>query len=325
MKRLFNCTIFTTILLLSCLIGVSQNHPSYVPTNGLFGWYPFNGNTNDESGNGNDGINNGAILDKDKDGNLNSSYYFNGTSVIDIPNSAQPGNFTITFWFKSNVGSTSPTGLHYPIELGSDSVPDFPCIGTTVKFFQCGATLIDSSVIFVADGAYGCGNVLQVDRFTQGDIHFVSVSRTDTTYRVVLDSILLVDDSTLNDFYINRIKIGNRSIPNYGFEGVIDNVGIWNRYLSDLEVSNLYNEGLTGLSVSPTNNVYQIKVFPNPSKDNITIDAENYKGVEVYDLSGRLIIKSALKTIDLEEQSKGLYLLKIKANGTTQEFKVFKE
>ena len=69
----------------------------------------------------------------------------------------------------------------------------------------------------------------------------------------------------------------------------------------------------------------KIKVYPNPTRSNLTIDAENYKGVEVYDTSGRLIIKSALNTIDLEEQSKGLYLLKVNANGTTQEFKVFKE
>ena len=66
-------------------------------------------------------------------------------------------------------------------------------------------------------------------------------------------------------------------------------------------------------------------MYPNPTNGKLTIDAENYEGVEVYDVSGRLIIKSTLKTIDLEEQSKGLYLLKVNANGTTQEFKVFKE
>jgi hypothetical protein len=27
--------------------------PNYVPSNGLVGWWPFNGNANDESGNGN--------------------------------------------------------------------------------------------------------------------------------------------------------------------------------------------------------------------------------------------------------------------------------
>jgi hypothetical protein len=40
----------------------AQNVPSYVPTNGLVGWWPFNGNANDESGNGNNGTVNGATL-----------------------------------------------------------------------------------------------------------------------------------------------------------------------------------------------------------------------------------------------------------------------
>jgi endonuclease I len=68
-----------------------------------------------------------------------------------------------------------------------------------------------------------------------------------------------------------------------------------------------------------------ISVYPNPAGGKLTIDAENFEGVEVYDTLGRLIIKSSSNTIDLEEQSKGLYLLKVNANGTTQEFKVFKK
>jgi hypothetical protein len=36
--------------------------PSYVPTNGLVGWWPFNGNANDESGNGHNGTVTGATL-----------------------------------------------------------------------------------------------------------------------------------------------------------------------------------------------------------------------------------------------------------------------
>ena len=78
-------------------------------------------------------------------------------------------------------------------------------------------------------------------------------------------------------------------------------------------------------SVTSVERSSDIKVYPNPTNGKLTIDAENFEDVEVYDTSGRLIIKSSLKTIDLEEQSKGLYLLKINASGTTQEFKVFKE
>jgi PKD repeat protein len=38
----------------------------YIPRNGLIGWWPFNGNANDESGNGNNGLVNGAILTSDR-------------------------------------------------------------------------------------------------------------------------------------------------------------------------------------------------------------------------------------------------------------------
>ncbi|MDA7836719.1 SBBP repeat-containing protein [Salibacteraceae bacterium] len=78
--------------------------------------------------------------------------------------------------------------------------------------------------------------------------------------------------------------------------------------------------GLNNLATSSN-----IKVYPNPTNGKLTIDSKNFEGVEVYDVSGRLINKSELNTIDLEGQSKGLYLLKINANGTTQEFKVLKE
>ena len=47
--------------------------PSYVPTNGLVGYWPFNGNANDESGNGNNGTVNGATLTTDRFGNSNSA------------------------------------------------------------------------------------------------------------------------------------------------------------------------------------------------------------------------------------------------------------
>ena len=61
-------------------VTIAQNVPSYVPTNGLVGWWPFNGNANDESGNGNDCTVDGAILSNDRLGNQNSSYFFNGTN-----------------------------------------------------------------------------------------------------------------------------------------------------------------------------------------------------------------------------------------------------
>jgi len=48
----------------------------YIPRNGLIGWWPFNGNANDESGNGNNGIVTSAILTTNRLGVANSAYSF---------------------------------------------------------------------------------------------------------------------------------------------------------------------------------------------------------------------------------------------------------
>jgi hypothetical protein len=67
---------------------LAQTVPSYVPTNGLVGWWPFSGNANDESGNGNNGTVNGATLSSDRFGNSGKAYSFDGTSFIEILNSS---------------------------------------------------------------------------------------------------------------------------------------------------------------------------------------------------------------------------------------------
>ena len=54
--------------------------PNYVPTNGLVAFWPFNGNANDASGNGNNGAVNGATLTTDRNGNANSAYNFDGAN-----------------------------------------------------------------------------------------------------------------------------------------------------------------------------------------------------------------------------------------------------
>jgi hypothetical protein len=84
----------------------AQNLPAYLPSNGLVAWYPFNGNANDESGNGNDGVVNGATLTSDRNGNVNCAFYFNGSSYIIGSSNAFPvQERSISIWFYSeNIG-----------------------------------------------------------------------------------------------------------------------------------------------------------------------------------------------------------------------------
>lgn len=51
-------------------------------SSGLVAYYPFNGNAQDESGNGNNGTVNGATLITDRFGNTNAAYFFSGNDDI---------------------------------------------------------------------------------------------------------------------------------------------------------------------------------------------------------------------------------------------------
>ena len=97
-----------TKVLLSLLIcisisvsALSQATPSYVPTNGLVGWWPFNGNADDASGNGNNGtFSNGSYVPSIWD----MAAEFNGnSSLITIPSSSSFDTDSFTFSLRVNL------------------------------------------------------------------------------------------------------------------------------------------------------------------------------------------------------------------------------
>ena len=72
MRFLYFLLIFFFPVILIC------QPPSYVSTNGLMGFWPFSGNANDVSGNGNHGTVNGASLTTDRFNSTSAAYSFNG-------------------------------------------------------------------------------------------------------------------------------------------------------------------------------------------------------------------------------------------------------
>jgi hypothetical protein len=89
--------------------GFSQVIPDYVSNDGLIGWYPFNGNANDEAQNANDGYVNGASLQLDKNNENNSLFHFDGVDDnISIENDSDfnfdnTDPFSIQVWIKSEL------------------------------------------------------------------------------------------------------------------------------------------------------------------------------------------------------------------------------
>lgn len=75
----------------------------------------------------------------------------------------------------------------------------------------------------------------------------------------------------------------------------------------------------------------EIKVFPNPTQDIISVTFENpsKKNITVFNLKGVLIVNKVThglsETIDISQYSSGIYILKVETGGRIKIFKIFKE
>ncbi len=91
------------LIALSLSLNSFAQLPSWLSPNGLLAWYPFNGNANDISGQGNNGTVTNASLTTDMAGNANAAYAFDGVSgnIHVLDNAALRLNgtdFTISAW-----------------------------------------------------------------------------------------------------------------------------------------------------------------------------------------------------------------------------------
>ncbi len=94
---------------------MNQLNPTVNLTTGLVAFYPFNGNTNDESGNNNNGVINGNItLSTDRTGATNRAYTFNGGTLVVAHRPYltinQNNSFTVSFWVNKS-GTQNPVHI----------------------------------------------------------------------------------------------------------------------------------------------------------------------------------------------------------------------
>jgi len=224
------------LLLLSLFIAAqsyAQNVPSYVPTNGLVGWWPFSGNAIDSSGNGNNGTVNGATPNTDRFGNLNKSYSFNGSSnyilmptMINMPMGSNPR--TLSVWMKPS--SLSNLWTLTAIGYGSSS---------TNNAFMFG---LGNNIITVQGWANDFNSPLN---YTINQWIHAVCTYDGTNIKIYVNGVFI--GSGINSMWNTigtEFYFGARpSLGNSYFPGQLDDIGIWNRALSACEIKKLYNAG----------------------------------------------------------------------------------
>jgi hypothetical protein len=233
--------------------------PNYVPTSGLAGWWSFTGNANDGSGNGNNGTVNGATLTTDRFGNTNCAYSFNGSSnYIRIPHNSglnfTNSQFSISFWL-SVPSIPNPSGNSMALfskinqNLGIDASGS-SALGWDINFNQnshdlsCRIKNGNSS----AWGALSTSNynfninnwyhaVFIVDKLNDSIKLFLNGNQYSSISLPLTSSI----GANAFDLLIGKGYWISNGIPSNFFSGKLDDIGIWNRGLTQQEVTTLYS------------------------------------------------------------------------------------
>jgi hypothetical protein len=242
-----NLTFLTAILIAS--LSFAQV-PSYVPTTGLIGWWPFNGNANDASGNGNNGTVNGATLTADRNSVANKAYNFNGTSnFISINPSSQafPNGISISIWAKiSGLNSNTNCNLgcaQFLVSRSNDFSNGHFKIGYSQNTVAAGGQKFGGSI----NSASGAGNVNGTTAYTypQTTWKHLVITYNNSQVKLYINGLLnATTNYTTPITNINSLIYFGRHVDatySYFVNGQLDDIGIWNRALTTCEVTNLYS------------------------------------------------------------------------------------
>jgi len=208
-------------------------------TDGLVAYYPFNGDANDASSNGNDGTVNGAIPTADRFGNTDSAYHFNGngndTYSIELPHTVIDGltDITSSVWVQTSEvhqgilsGANSGSENQYLIYMENGQVkPHIKQDAFLVGLINDGQW---HHIVMARDGDSG---LVQV--FVDGDL---------AGSNALPAGPLSIDAGGL---WVGREQdcVGDCWETYQDFLGDIDDIRIYNRVLSETEVQALYNLG----------------------------------------------------------------------------------
>jgi hypothetical protein len=232
--------ILTTIAFFGLASITMAQVPAYVPTLGLQGWWPFNGNANDESGNANHGVVTGAVLTLDRFGNANKAYKFDGINDKIVANRPQQTSFSASVWQKID------TLCSYT-----------PCLDAYLNNWELmsdGAGQLLNIVVFSNPTAALYTEYPQNYTLTTNNWNHFVVVYSNSIWKVYVNSALLATFSTTpvqsspGSYYMGNSASGSDQWLN----GKLDDIGVWNRALTECEIKQLYYTPAFSVTASNT-------------------------------------------------------------------------
>ncbi len=226
--------VFGMVLLFSPQMAIPQ-----IPASGLVANYPFNGNTNDVSGNSNNGsITGGVALTTDRFGRTDSAYVFDGTGEITIPDatSLRPANaISVVAWVFLTDTATWPNVVCKSHSL-SDPFHSY-ILGT-----DNWSTNTQWAFAVSNGGAGSLGYTDEPSGVGMNQWIFLVGTYDGAYVKIYMNGLLVKKEPKTGaiGYTASPLRIGSAG-SGANFTGKIDDVLIYDRALSDCEISQIYN------------------------------------------------------------------------------------
>ncbi|MBC7868735.1 prepilin-type N-terminal cleavage/methylation domain-containing protein [Candidatus Saccharibacteria bacterium] len=206
----------------------------YCNSSNLVGWWPLNGNPNDNSGYGNNGTVNGAALTTGQSGLANGGYNFNGATNLTVASVFGLGtnNSTVSCWIYN---PTNPNKGAF-VKIGSAAGGDGFAVGIGNGSFDT----VGSYLIML----YETRRWIQTSAtIPTGWHHIVMTINNSGQPTAYLDGVYIgLYNGTSPITPVNQTNIGGYG-ANRMFTGSIDDVRIYNSALTSSDIQAIYNAG----------------------------------------------------------------------------------
>jgi alpha-tubulin suppressor-like RCC1 family protein len=236
-------TGFVILAALAAATPQTQGSSCTPPPAGIVSWWAGEGNANDSIGTNNGTLVNGAGF---TNGEVGQAFSFNGTSShVTIPDSPSldsfTNNITVETWIKVN-HLTPNSDWEGIVTKGDYSWRLLATAGAkTVYFGATGASPLDVT---------GSRNV------NDGQWHHVAATYDGTNMSLYVDGTLDVSHPASGSIIQTSDPVGLgycANIPfNYSFDGLVDEVSLYNRALTASEIQAIYAAGSGGKCFTPS-------------------------------------------------------------------------
>ena len=228
-----------------------------VPTNGLVAWYPFNGNVNDESGNNNNGQLTNASLTSDRNNLQNKAFKFDhiGASFsqlskeIYIPYkpTLNQEKISVSVWvnpksyFWTGNSNDPNSAIVYRFENGYSN-PNGQVWGIRYNANDFGAFILAAS----STNNQQSSDLRQLTPLELGKWANITFTFDGSSFKLYYNGALVKETTTtlaLNKLGNSGISVGVSRQANgfwYQADADIDDIAIWNRALTAVEILKIY-------------------------------------------------------------------------------------